>query len=97
MKTDSHPLDGRVIGNQDNFDLNLIFSRGANAADNAWNTSLFGGANWSDSNGAAADFFIFEASGNDTLNVAPIFADDSVGQYVEITSDPRPTTGAAPV
>ena len=87
VKTDSHPLDGRVIGNQDNFDLNLIFSRGANAADNAWNTSLFGGANWSDSNGADADFFIFEARGNDTLNVAPIFANDSVGQYVEITSN----------
>ena len=86
VKTDSHPLDGRVIGNQDNFDLNLIFSRGANAADNAWNTSLFGGANWSDSNGSAADFFIFEANGNDTLNVAPIFTDDSVGQYVTIAS-----------
>ena len=86
VKTDSHPLDGRVIGNQDNFDLNLIFSRGANAGDNAWNTSLFGGANWSDSNGSAADFFIFEARGNDTLSVAPIFTDDSVGQYVTIAS-----------
>ena len=86
VKTDSSALDGRVIGNQDNFDLNLIFSRGANAGDNAWNTSLFGGANWSDSNGSAADFFIFEAKGNDTLNVAPIFTDDSVGQYVTIAS-----------
>ena len=86
VKTDSSALDGRVIGNQDNFDLNLIFSRGANAGDNAWNTSLFGGANWSDSNGSAADFFIFEANGNDTLNVAPIFTDDSVGQYVTIAS-----------
>ncbi len=87
VQTDSSALNSRVIGNQDNFDLNLIFSRGANAADNAWNTSLFGGANWSDSNGSAADFFIFEARGNDTLSVAPIFTDDSVGQYVTIASD----------
>ena len=47
---------------------------------------MFGGANWSDSNGSAADFFIFEARGNDTLSVAPIFTDDSVGQYVTIAS-----------
>jgi len=91
VKTDSYPLNGRVIGDQDNFDLNLYFSRGANPEDHAWTTSfVLSGANWSDSNGDAADFFIFEAGGNDTLSVAPIFTDDSVGQYVAISTKTGP-------
>lgn len=87
VKTDLSDLNGRVIGNQDNFDLNLLFSRGASATDNAWNTSSFGGENnWYDTNGSAADFFVFEAGGNDSISVAPIFADNSVGQTVAIST-----------
>ncbi len=75
-----------VITDQDNFDSNLHFSRGPGYSD--WTTSfVLDGANWSDSNGADADFFIFEAGGNDTLNVAPIFADNSVGDFVMITTN----------
>jgi len=73
------------VEGQDNFDLH----QGDFGGVLPLTTTLFGGANWSNSNGDAADFFIFEAGGNDALNVAPIFADDSVGQYVEITSSGR--------
>jgi hypothetical protein len=54
---------------------------------------LFFGTNWSDTNGAAADFFIFEAGGNDDILVRPIFTDDSRGTYIELTSDANPTMG----
>ena len=70
------------VEGQDNFDLHQgDFTRVLPLT-----TTLFGGANWSNSNGDAADFFIFESNGNDTLKVRPIFANDSVGEYVEIAN-----------
>jgi hypothetical protein len=45
-------------------------------------TVLFGGANWTDSNGSLLDFFLFEASGSgnpDDISIAAIFTDDSLG------------------
>lgn len=81
-KTDGSALKGRVIGDQDNFDLNLYFTRGGNPSDNSWDTISFGGENWSNSNGDDADFFIFESVGNDSVSIRPIFTDGSVGQFV---------------
>ena len=86
----SATTDPGVITDQDNFDLNLYFPRGS---EQYWTTISFGGANWSDSNGDAADFFIFEAGGNDDIFVRPIFTDNSLGTYVELTSDATPTMG----
>ena len=70
------------VEGQDNFDLH----QGDFTSVLPLTTTLFGGANWSNSNGDAADFFIFESNGNDTLKVRPIFANDSVGEYVEIAN-----------
>jgi hypothetical protein len=81
-KTDGSALKGRVIGDQDNFDLNLYFTRGGNPSDNTWETISFGGQNWSNSNSNEADFFIFESGGNDSVSIRPIFTDGSVGQFV---------------
>jgi len=87
VNTGGTPGSTDDIGNQDNFDLNLIFSRGGNAAlDETWTVSLFGGANWSDTNGDAADFFIFEAGGNDSISVRPIFVGGGVGQYTVLST-----------
>jgi hypothetical protein len=48
-------------------------------------TTLFGGANWTDSNGSLLDFFLFEASASanpDDISIAAIFTDDSLGLSV---------------
>jgi hypothetical protein len=86
---DTGTLGGQsgVVGNQDNFDLNLIYSRGGNSGLNAtWTTVSFGGANWSDSNGSDEDFFVFEAGGNDSISVRPIFVGGGVGQYTVLST-----------
>ena len=75
------------INDQDNFDFNLYFGRGANQEDDeVWTTSLFGGVNWSNTNGDDADFFIFEAGGNDSIRVRPIFVGGGVGQYTILST-----------
>jgi len=74
------------IGNMDNFDLNLFAARSGQTPPEI-TTLLFGGANWVDSNGALADFFLFEASGGgnpDDVGVAAIFTDDSVGIAIDL-------------
>ena len=81
VKTDGSALNGRVIGDQDNFDLNLYFTRGG-SGEYGWETISFGGENWSNSNGDEADFFIFESGGNDSVSIRPIFTDGLVGQFV---------------
>ena len=79
--------EGGVISNQDNFGLNLIYSRGGNDTLNAtYTVSDFGGANWSDTNGAGADFFVFEAGGNDSISVRPIFVGGAVGAYTVLST-----------
>jgi hypothetical protein len=86
VDTDGHANPGQTIGDQDNFDFNSYFSRGGNSADRAWTTTLFGGGNWSNTNGDDEDFFIFEAGGNDTISVRAIFTDDTVGQSVVLST-----------
>ena len=85
VDTDSY-AGATNIEDQDDFDISTYFGRGGNAADKDWTTSLFGGVNWSDTNGDDEDFFIFERGGGDTIQVRPIFADDSFGTFVTLTS-----------
>ena len=55
----------------------------------------FGGGVWTDSNGEAPDFFIFEAGGNDNVFVAPIMSDDVVGKAAAIEKGAWGDTGIA--
>jgi hypothetical protein len=57
-------------------------------------TILFGGANWTDSNGSKLDFFLFEASASanpDDISIAAIFTDDSFGQSIVAPTIVSPT------
>lgn len=57
-------------------------------------TTLFGGANWTDSNGSLLDFFLFEASGSgnpDDITIAAIFTDDTFGMGVVAPTIVSPT------
>jgi hypothetical protein len=68
----------------DNFNLNDLAS-GFGAGNLPIRTVLFGGVNWTDSNGSLLDFFLFEASGSanpDDITIAAIFTDDSLGANV---------------
>jgi hypothetical protein len=47
-----------------------------------WTVDL---GSWWDLNGPAVDFFVFEVGGNDSVRVAPIFPDGSVGQLVSVS------------
>jgi hypothetical protein len=86
--TDAGSVDSTT---HDNYDMNVYADRGG--SDDSWTTILFGGVNWSNTNGDDEDFFIFEAGGNDDIFVRPIFEGGGVGAYVELTSDTTPTMG----
>ncbi len=51
-------------------------------------TVLFGGQNWTNSNGSLLDFFIIEAStgSGDAISVAAIFTDDTIGVATNIVA-----------
>jgi hypothetical protein len=87
VNTGGTPGSTDDINWQDDFDFNLYFGRGANAAlDETWTVSLFGGVNWYNTNGDDADFFVFEAGGNDSISVRPIFVGGGVGQYTVLST-----------
>jgi hypothetical protein len=77
---------GGSIANMDDFDLNTV-----STGNGSWTTTvLFGGINFTDSNGSLPDFFLFEAAGSgnpDDVSVAAIFTDDTIGMAVACPVD----------
>jgi len=66
----------------DDFNLNSVASRDASGV---WQVMKIGGLDaYSDTNGNAPDFFLFEAGMNDAVEVQAILADGTLGQAVEI-------------
>lgn len=75
----------------DNFDLNSVATR--NRA-GAWTITRIGGqATWSDRNGQAPDFLLFEAGMNDTLTVQAILPGGVLGEAVSIPTSVWGDTG----
>jgi hypothetical protein len=73
--------DGYGVTAADDRNLETYFARdGATGA--VWEVELDG---WLDPNGARHDFFLFEAGGGDSLDVAPRFLDGSYGQPIALT------------
>lgn len=66
----------------DDFNLNSVASRDASGV---WRVTEIGGSDtYSDTNGDAPDFFLFEAGMNDAVGVQAILADGTLGQAIEI-------------
>lgn len=59
--------------------LDFYFARNGNDPD--WFIDL---GTWHNTNGANADFFMFEIGGNDSIQVAPRLPNGTYGQYVPI-------------
>jgi hypothetical protein len=73
---------GSTIRYADDFDLNTVATRSGSGA---WKVTKIGGQDtYSDTNGDAPDFFVFEAGMQDTLNVQAILADGTFGKVVTI-------------
>lgn len=64
----------------DDLDLSSYFAK--NGDSNDWDVDLVA---WADTNGTAEDFFVFEAGGNDNVQMAAWFPDGSFGQAVNLT------------
>jgi len=77
-------LDGFAVHAVDNANLTIYFAR-SGVGDEAWDVS-FGAGPWSNTNGDAPDFFVFEAGGNDSVHAAPVLEGGSVGQAVTFSS-----------
>jgi len=65
----------------DDLNLESYFARNT-VTDPTWTVDL---GTWWDHNGPAMDFFLFEVGGNDTVRVAPVMLDGSIGQYVTVS------------
>ncbi|HOV77047.1 MAG TPA: PEP-CTERM sorting domain-containing protein [Sedimentisphaerales bacterium] len=66
----------------DDFNLNSVATRNASGV---WKVTKIGGLDtYTDTNGDAPDFFLFEAGMNDPLNVQAILADGTLGKTVTI-------------
>jgi len=79
------------IRKADDFDLNSVATRNASGT---WMVTKIGGLDtYSDTNGDAPDFFIFEAGMNDRLNVQAILADGTLGKMITIPSTAWGYTG----
>jgi len=75
----------------DDFNLNTVASRDASGI---WQVTKIGGLDtYSDVNGEAPDFFLFEAGMNDAVAVRAIFADGTLGRAVEIPESTWGYTG----
>jgi hypothetical protein len=73
---------GSSIRYADDFDLNTVATRNASGV---WKVTKIGGLDtYSDTNGDAPDFFVFEAGMRDSLNVQAILADGTLGKTVVI-------------
>jgi hypothetical protein len=73
---------GSSIRHADDFDLNTVATRNASGV---WKVTKIGGLDtYSDTNGEAPDFFVFEAGMKDSLNVQAILADGTIGNVVAI-------------
>lgn len=64
----------------DDLNLGSYFARSSTSNPN-WDILL---GNWWDINGAGVDFFVFDVGGNDSIQVAPIFAGGLVGQPTSV-------------
>lgn len=74
----SHP-GAYAISAADGRNVEFYFARSSN--DDRWDVLL---GSWTDSNGSGHDFFVFEAGGNDSIQVAALFPGGAVGQPVSI-------------
>lgn len=82
---------GSDIRYADDFDLNTVASR---TASGIWQVTKLGGLDtYSDTNGAAPDFFVFEAGMNDPLTIQAILSDGSLGKTVTIAASAWGDTG----
>lgn len=82
---------GSSIRYADDFDLNTVATRNASGA---WTVTKIGGLDtYSDTNGDAPDFFVFEAGMKDSLNVQAILADGTLGKMITIPSTAWGYTG----
>lgn len=75
-------MDGTATPEMDDFDINTALDWNLGPG-NFW-TVNFGGGLWTDTNGDAPDFFLFEYGGTDSPDVAAIMPDGSLGQIVNI-------------
>ncbi len=83
----------RDITAADNFDLNDFAARNAENPPE-WQITLIGGqATWSDRNGDAPDFFIFETGGNDTTELRAILPGEIFGDAVTVAKSSWGDTG----
>lgn len=81
-KSSGHVFLFSNIRYADDFNLNTVASRDASGI---WQVTQIGGLDtYSDTNGDAPDFFLFEAGMNDAVGVQAILADGTLGQEVEI-------------
>jgi hypothetical protein len=94
--TSSGPGWSGTIANMADFNLQTrATSTTSGSGGYPLDTVLFGGANWTDSNGSLLDFFLFEAASGanpDDISIAPIFTDDTIGTAVNLA-----TTVGSPV
>ena len=82
---------GSDIRYADDFDLNTVAAR---TASGIWQVTKLGGLDtYSDTNGAAPDFFVFEAGMNDPLTIQAILSDGSLGKTVTIAASAWGDTG----
>lgn len=82
---------GSNIRYADDFDLNTVATRNASGI---WRVAKIGGLDsYSDTNGEAPDFFVFDVGMNDNLSVQAIFADGTIGKAIIIPSNTWGDTG----
>ncbi len=76
------------ITDADDYDLNTVFGRSDGGINPLWVIRSFGDAVFTSVNGGDPDFFIFEAGGDDALQVRAILDDGSEGVWVTISTGP---------
>ena len=84
-------LLGSSIRHADDFELNTVATRNASGI---WRVTKIGGLDsYSDTNGEAPDFFVFDAGMNDHLSVQAILTDGTIGKAVVIPAGTWGDTG----
>lgn len=84
---------GTVPENADDLDLDTIVIR-TPRSDSIWSiVSLAGADEWSDSNGPAPDFFLFEVGMNDSFTIRAILADGTLGELISVDANLYGATG----
>ena len=78
------PIGGTLLPVIDDFELSLTYIAGETT--DAFTVHMFGGKLWKNSNGDNPDFFVFEAGGNDSPDLAAILPGGVIGQTVTVSS-----------